>query len=459
MFRVWFVSLTVLILACSKDDFLDPALVKLRLSSDTLRFDTVFVTTGSTYRSFTLSNDFNKKMLLSSIRLGGGTNSPFKLNLNGQAGHRFDQVIIEAKDSLYGWIQVNIDPANNNLPFVVRDSVILEINGKSQTIQLEAWGRNAQFLRNARISQSQTWTREKPYVILGGLTIDANTTLTLEAGTRVYMHADAPLLVKGTLRCVGEADSVRRVYFQGDRLDEPYRDLPAAWPGIFFQPGSSNNLLRYTNVEQAYQAIVVEQGANASDPVLKLEQCQIDNAFDAGLIGINSYIIAENCLISNCGQNTVLIGGGRYQFIHCTLASYSNRYLDHTKPVLTVTNFYENTARAIQAQFTNCIFWGEGGLVEDEVLLAKNATAPYQVHFQNALWKMRSAVTLATSDRVINNQSPLFDSIPRNGTQYNFRLKAGSPALQGGTSTSLPVDLDGRPRAVGLPDLGCYEKQ
>lgn len=448
-----------LLIACTKDGFLDAPDASIRLSSDTLRFDTVFVTAGSTYRSFTLANDYDQKIRLNSVRLGGGTQSPFKLNFNGQAGSRFDNIVLEKKDSLYGWIQVNIDPSNNVLPFVLRDSILIEFNGKTQKIQLEAWGRNAHFLRNARITQSQTWPDDKPYVILGGLTIDPNVTLSLQAGVELFMHADAPILVKGNIQSLGQADSTQRIRIQGDRLDDPYRDLPAAWPGIFIQPGSTNNLFRYTIIRQAYQAIVAEQGANAPNLVLKLEQCEIDNAYDAGLIGLNTSIYAENCLISNCGQNAVLIGGGNYQFTHCTLASYANRYLDHQKPVLTLTNFNNTAANALQAQFRNCIFWGENGTVEDEVLLAKNASAAFQVNFKNVLWKMRSSVSLATTDQIINNQSPVFDSIQSSRNYYNFRLKAGSPAINAGMLTGLTVDLDGRPRAVGLPDLGCYEKQ
>lgn len=459
MIRWSTLCICLLLLGCTKDGFLEAPDVRIRLSADTLHFDTVFVTAGSTYQSFQLANDYPQKIQLRSVRLGGGSQSPFKLNVNGQAGSRFENIVIEKKDSLYGWVQVNIDPTNQSLPFIVRDSILIECNGQTQKIQLEAWGRNAHFLRNARISQSQTWPDDMPYVILEGLTIEANATLSLLPGVDLFMHADAPILVKGNLLAMGQADSSQRVRIQGDRLDEPYRQFPAAWPGIFIQPGSTNNLLRYTIIRQAHQAIVAEQGANTPNPVLKLEQCWIDNAYDAGLIGINSSIYAENCLISNCGQNAVLVGGGNYQFTHCTMASYANQFIDHQKPVLTITNFNGNSANTLQAQFRNCIFWGEHGTVDDEVLLSKSANAPYQVHFQNVLWKMRSAVTLATTNQLINNQSPLFDSIQISRNAYNFRLKSGSPAIDAGTPTGLTVDLDGRPRAVGLPDLGCFEKQ
>jgi hypothetical protein len=448
-----------MIAACTKDDFLNLPDARIRISADTIRFDTVFVTRGSTYRSFQLANDYNKPLLIRSIRLIGGTNSPFKLNLNGSAGTEFNNWIIPERDSVYGWVQVNIDPNNQTLPFVIRDSLLIEFNGRTQKIQLEAWGRNAHFLRNVQLTQSVTWSNDKPYVILDGLTIEPNATLTLSPGVELYMHANAPIVVKGSIRALGQADSSQRIRIQGDRLDEPYRDLPGAWPGIFIQPGSANNLFRYTLIRQAYQALVVEQGGNATVPTLQLEQCEIDNAYEAGLISVNSSIRAENCLISNCGQNTVLIGGGNYVFNHCTIASYANRYLTHQKPVLTVTNSAGNITNPLQAQFRNCIFWGEGGTVEDEVAIIRNGTSAFQVNFSHVLWKMRSTTLPATTDQIINNQPPLFESIEPGNNRYNFRLRTGSPALNAGTASSVLLDLDGKPRPVGQPDLGCFEKQ
>jgi len=97
---------------------------------------------------------------------------------------------------------------------------------------LEAWGQNAHFFRNKEITGSETWTNDLPYVILGSLIVDPNQILTIEKGCHIYVHADAPLIINGTIQVNGEADSADRVYFRGDRLDEPYKDFPASWPGI-----------------------------------------------------------------------------------------------------------------------------------------------------------------------------------------------------------------------------------
>jgi hypothetical protein len=53
----------------------------------------------------------------------------------------------------------------------------------------------------------------------------------------------------------------------------------------------------------------------------------------------------------------------------------------------------------------------------------------------------------------------LFDSVNNSKKYYDFHLQENSPAKDKGTVTVLTIDLDGKPRPVGGPDLGCYEKQ
>ena len=44
---------------------------------------------------------------------------------------------------------------------------------------------------------------------------------------------------------------------------------------------------------------------------------------------------------------------------------------------------------------------------------------------------------------------------------FDFRIfkNPAAPGINKGTTTSLLIDLDGKNRNVGIPDLGCYEKQ
>lgn len=453
------ISFVLLLFSCRKDSFITSPDAQVGLSADTLKYDTVFVTAGSTYRTLKIINENNQKLRLSSLKLMGGSASVYKMNVDGIPGTQFSNLEIEANDSLYVFVQVNVNPGAGNLPFIIRDSIQVSYNGKSRLVQLEAWGQNAHFFRDKVINANETWNNDMPYVILGSLLVNTNQTLTINKGCRIYIHADAPIVVDGTLNINGLKDTIDRVSFQGDRLDEPYKDFPASWPGIFFLDNAKDNVLNYAIIKNAYQAIGIQNPSVNANPKLTLNECVIDNAYDAGIIALNTSIRARNCLISNCGNNLALALGGDYQFTHCSVITIGNRYIDHKYPVLTLSNYANNASANLSALFRNCIFWGENGLVDDEVVVLKNGATTFNVNFDYNLWKVQSPPANITSNQVINNQAPLFDSINTTRNYYDFRLKNGSPAINKGINAGLATDLDGNPRAVGLPDLGCFEKQ
>lgn len=453
------IALLLLLNSCRKDSFITSPEARVGISRDTLQFDTVFVNAGSTFRTLIIKNENDQALRLSSLKLMGGNASAYKMNVDGTAGSQFSNIEIAANDSLFVFVQVNVNPTSANLPFVIRDSIQFDYNGKTRKVQLEAWGRNAHFYRDRVISSNETWNNDLPYVILGSLIVPDGKTLTINNGCRIYMHADAPLIVDGTLIVNGQKDTVNRVYFQGDRLDDPYKDYPASWPGIFFLSNAKDNVLNYAVIKNAYQAIGVQGPSSNSNPKLILNETVIDNAYDAGIIALNSSLRARNCLISNCGKNLYLVQGGNYQFTHCTVVTYANRFIEHKEPVLTLSNTASNVTNTLDAVFRNCIFWGENGLVTDEVLVQKAGTGTFNVNFDYNLWKVQTPPANSTITQAINGQTPQFDSVNTADNYYDFRLKAGSPAQNKGVNAGIITDLDGKPRPVGLPDLGCFEKQ
>lgn len=458
------ISLLILFYSCKKDSFITSADAQVSISAEEIKFDTVFTTTGSITQSFKIVNENDQKLRLSSIRLMGGSNSYFKINADGFTGPQVSNIEIEANDSVYVFVSVSINQSMSNIPFIIQDSVQVSYNGTIRQVNLEAWGQNAHFFRDKKITADETWSNDLPYVILGSLTVDASKKLTINKGCRIYVHADAPILVDGTLEINGEKDTVDRVYFQGDRLDEPYNDFPAGWPGIFFRSTSMDNVFNYALIKNAYQAFAVIDPSLNANPKLVLNECIIDNAYDAGIIAVNSSIRARNCLVSNCGKNVILAKGGDYQFTHCTVASFSNSYISHRDPVLFVSNYVlinnSPVTANLSALFRNCIFWGQDGTVEDEVVVAKSGNTIFNVNFDYNLWKVQNTPANITSTGIINNQPPVFDSINTTKRLYSFRLKDDSPAKNKATNAGIIIDLDGKPRPVGIaPDLGCYEKQ
>jgi hypothetical protein len=456
------ILLITMLISCRKDSFISSPDARVNFTIDTVKFDTVFVTAGSTYRNFRVLNENDQKLLLSSITLMGGNSSFFKLNVDGVPGHQFNDVEIAANDSLHLFVQVNIDPSAGTLPFVIRDSIRFSYNGNTRFVQLEAWGQNANFLRDHEVTAPETWNNNLPYVILGPLRVLANQTLTINQGCRIYLHSNAPVIVEGSLVINGLKDTADRVYFQGDRLDEPYNQFPASWPGIFFQPSSRDNVFHYAVIRNAYQAIGLTDPAPGGNPKLVMNECVIDNAYDAGIIALRSSIRARNCLISNCGNNLFLAGGGDYAFEHCTVATIGNRYISHSEPVLIVSNYIlqnnNPVAADLDAIFRNCIFWGTNGLVDDEVVVLRSGNTVFNVLFDHNAWKVQAAPSNITANQNIN-QDPQFDSLATFDNYYDFRLKPFSPIINKGTPSAVNIDLDGNPRPVGLPDPGCFEKQ
>jgi len=456
-----FFAVVVAFFGCTKTGFITTPDAFLRTSEDTLHFDTVFTTTGSTTQYLKIFNPNDQKLRLSNVQLMGGSSSPFRLNVDGTAGINFNDIEIDANDSIYAFATVTINPSSALLPFVVRDSIRITYNGNVRYIQLDAYGKNANFYRNRRVTTDTTWNNNLPFVILGGLTVDAGKTLTISKGVKVYVHADAPIIVDGTIKAIGTA--AERIEFQGDRLDEPYKDFPGAWPGILFRTSSKDNDLQFVNITKAYQGVIAQNYPSNSNPKLSLRECIFDNIYDVAVGGVNSTISARNCQITQAGYNVFLVGGD-YSFNHCTIATYGSSYLQHKNPVLVLSDISGTTPLPLTALFRNSIIYGEGGIVDDEVLVNKKTSAfPFNISFDNVLYKMKSAdpAAISFSGNKIKNQSPLFDSINNNKPYYSFRLKTGSPAIdKAGNSSVPPFDLDGKARTFGIaPDLGAYEKQ
>jgi hypothetical protein len=471
-----FILFIVLFSACKKETFITSKDALLSLSADTLHFDTVFTSIGSVTQSFKIKNDNNQKLKLSNVTLKGGSPSPFKINVDGTTGPDVRDIEVAANDSIYVFVSVSINPNLNNLPFIVADSIEVTFNGNKKYIQLQAWGQNANFLRNRKIVGNVTWTNNLPYVILGALQVDTTATLTIQEGCKIYLHANAPFLVDGTLKVNGGKFDSTRVYFKSDRLDFPYNEYPGSWPGIYFRSQSKDNVLQYAIFQNAFQGIVAEQPSVNANPKLILNECIIDNMYDAGILGIRSSINARNCLISNCGAakesngNITLGFGGNYNFIHCTAAGISNNYIAHIHPVLSLYNYITQNnvdyTADLTANFTNCIFWGDSLQDGNEVIAQKKGTNIFIATFNNCLWRVKTppppSILIAnfiTNIQGEGNDTIIFSAINREKRIFNFRLKDNSPAINKGTNTGIVYDLDGNPRAVGIPDLGCYEKQ
>ena len=139
----------VILFSCQKDDYADSDTEKINYTTDTLFFDTVFTTIGSSTRRFKIKNPNKKPIIISSLKIAGGNNSPFRINVDGVSAIDFNNIEIRAKDSIWVFAEVTIDPNAGNLPFIVKDSIVFSTNGNIQDVKLVAFGQNAIYHRPA----------------------------------------------------------------------------------------------------------------------------------------------------------------------------------------------------------------------------------------------------------------------------------------------------------------------
>lgn len=445
--------------SCKKESFIQSADAVISFSSDTLFFDTVFTAIGSVTATVKIMNENDQKLKLSSIRLAGGATSPFKININGMPSTEVTNEVLKANDSIYLFVQVYVNPDDRTQPFILEDSVEVQYNGRSKWIQLRAYGQNAIFLKDKVIERDTTWNNYLPIVITGLLRVDTGVSLKVEEGTRIYIHATAPVIVNGTLDATGTFSEP--VIFTGDRTDAEYKDLPASWPGIYFTASSKNNSLKNVILKNAYQGIIAEQMADDGNPKVILSQSRIENIYDAGILALNSSVFADNSLIANCGSNIAVMLGGQYSFVNCTIASFGSFYISHKDPVLQAVDYFERSGIVytsdLKMEFTNCILWGDNGTVGNEIFLEKKGNGLFNVLLDHSLYKAKDAISLANFVNSQLNEPPLFDSINASKNYYDFHISdLGSPAIKSGKNVPYLYDLEGKER-VNPPDMGCYE--
>lgn len=465
-----FLFFIIVLSACKKDPFFNPSDFALSFSTDTVYFDTVFTARGSATYSFKVYNNSRTPVTLSSVYLGKGTSSSFILNVDGTPGMSVSEVEIAGRDSLFIFAQVTIDPLNANSPLVVTDSVVFEVFGKKQHVQLVAWGQDAHYFRPqfnspglppysiiAGANENIRWVNDKPYVIYGYAVVDSAGSLTVDPGVRVHFHKNSGLWVykAGTLKVNGTKEEP--VTFQGDRLEADYREEPGQWDRILINDGSLDNEINYAIIKNGFigiQAEVLPPTAYLSN--LRINNTIIKNMSSAGIFTrFYDQVTGYNNLIYNCGEYAMAFTlGGKYSFTHTTIGNYWSASTRKT-PSLLLNNYNDFQVLPLEFTMSNSIIYGDQ---ENEFLTDISGTQVYKLN--NCLVKSAQSFSDATHyDQVIVNSDPQFE----NRQELDYRLKSASPAIDKGNpafTIGIQFDLDNKTRIVnGVPDLGAFEKQ
>lgn len=471
-----------------ENDYTSSPAVELKFSADTLSFDTVFTTIGSTTKILMVYNKENQAVKIDRIKLGGGVASYYRLNVDGDTSLVAKDIEIGAKDSLYIFVRLELDYNNQSNPLLVEDSIEFFFNNKSQKVLLQAFGQDAYYHKPSHylLSQNQSggydtiwfsmahenpetsgvivngndieWKSDKPHVVLGVCAVDSAYTLNLNANTKIHFQNSAEFWVykDATLKAEGEVS--QPIVFQGLRLDEYYRDIPGQWGCVRFMAGCKDNVLNNVVVKNATIGILVDTCVT-NNPTIEILNTKIENCSYIGLYSRGAVLDMKNSLVQNCGNYLLALSlGGSYQFVHCTFANYYN-YKTRTTPSLYFNDYYLDVNENIQyrpiekAEFYNCIVYGALSDTELEFdMIEQNFST---IRFDYCLLKHENTNQSTMFTNSIFNSEPMFIDAA-NG---DLHLQENSPCIGKGNGVwgyNLPYDIEGNLR-LDPPSIGAYE--
>lgn len=439
--------------SCKKKNLLGNG--SLNFSTDTLVFDTVFTTIGSTTKQFKIYNPSNDQIKIDEIQLMGGTSSPFRINVDGLSGIYQSNLKLEGKDSLFVFVDVKLKVNNAILPMVIEDSIRFRCNGVDQYVKLAVWGQDAYFHYNDL--NTGTWPNDKPHVIYGYAAVDSAQTLDIPAGTNIYLHKNAKLInYKGTLNINGALNN--EVTFQGDRLEADYDDVTGQYYGIYFQEARPSTI-NYAKIKNGTSGVhLYSKDPNTSGYTLTMTNTIIENSASYGVfIYSGAKVKAENCIISKSGYHALLVlEGGSFNFNHCHLLGYSNN--SNQTPAVGISNYYNNQSTQttnvgsiLEGKIYNSIIYGnlDNELAFDTLVIG-GVTLSFDL--KNCLIKQETPGTASYFQNILWNTNPGFI----NTAIGNYKFSTSSPLNAAGIFTSVNMDILGIGRN-NPPDIGAYE--
>ena len=474
--------ITIFLLAgysCKKNSTINPdSNLKLEFSADTVLFDTVFTSLGSATHELRIYNTHSDDLKISSIRLIGGDNSPFRFNLDGESATEIYDKIIPANDSLFSFLRVTINPNDLNTPFIVEDELEFITNGNTQTIKLLAWGQNANYIVADKVVniggtpypyhivadslQTTVWTSDRPYVIYGYALINSYGTLKIEKGTQVYCHQGSGILSWSDGQLIIDGTSEEPVIVQGDRLESYYNHTPGQWEQILMMDGraGADHRISHAIIRNGTIGLNCQSVLKATECALRIDNTIVENQSGYGLFSILYAVDAKNFVIANCGFANFWAFGGDYRFVHGTIANYwnANEHNKNENAVL-VTNYAldgnnEPFYYPFNMEMDNCIIYGKQ---KDEFKGVFGPDADSSYVFDHCLLRSEKYNGNMEGFRhCLFNLDPMFvdpilpdchiDSIS------SPVIGIGNPLF----GNEMPYDLDGVSR-VGTPDLGAYQ--
>ncbi|KAB1066042.1 hypothetical protein [Salibacter halophilus] len=491
-----FISIAILASwGCRKDTLDTSNDAVLQFSTDSVYFDTVFTEIGSATQRFMIYNPQSDPVKISNVQLENGSDSQFRFNVDGYPGSKARDITIQGKDSAFVFVEVTVDPTNQNAPLLVYDNLLFTTNGNIQNVTLTAYGQDAYYYRATQfiqgfpplsfvseyddyfpIAQNITLPNDKPHVVFGYLVIDSLINLEVQPGTKIHFYDGAGLWAyRGSnLKVNGMPDD--EVVFDGFRSDEFYGELPGQWDRIILNESPSDHEFHHAEIKDAFIGISAEYFFLDTDPQiptnkLVLENTKIDNCNGLGLFSRFYNIEAKNCLFTNTRNQVVAAqGGGNIDFTHCTVGNYWG-YETRQEPSMFLSNALvlgdgnggEVTfVSDFNFTFQNSILYGSS---EEELTIdtTHQNDGVFNINFDHSIIRAKDI----TEDKpeyftecLINPDNGYVNPVFNIGEDDEFftlydssvAVNYGDPSVTG----IPPNDLAGNPRD-NSPDAGCYE--
>jgi len=450
-------AVSVFIFGCTEPGITTNADDKLSFSLDTLMFDTIFTTFGSTTEYFTVINPHNKSLEISTIELVGGNASKYRMNVDGVSGVTATDVLVLPKDSIYVFVEVTVDPTEEDLPFVVEDSIRFNVNGNVQQVKLLTYGQNAHFFNEDTLSTT-VWNDDRPYVNFNYIVVDTLETLTINEGVNVHLHNGASIVVKGNLNVYGSPDSL--VTFSGTRLEQGFAEVAGQWGTIFVQR-LAQVTFEYAEIKNSVWGIRagldllmdITEYTFENRPVCNFKNTKIKNTLGPNLVGLLAEVKADNCQFYQTETPIQFGFGGLYELNHCNILGTGT---DDAALFMGSFAIVDEIAYAAEmlAAYNNCIIYGNGDqeLQFDYTAATEEA---FNYTFNNCLIKT-DTLDDVNMINCIYNENPGFV----NFSNEEFQLEETSILINKGILIPEIInDFENNMRNDGSPDIGAFEFQ
>lgn len=458
--------LSVLFSSCNDEEqFTTASGCVLRFSQDTIRFDTVFTGVTSPTERFQVYNKNDKGLRIAQVKLESGGTSGFMMNVDGQNGSTVDDVQVLKNDSIFVFVKINAPASTSMEPTKITDAIIFTLeSGVQQKVLLEASGQNIQLLRGEVLKSDRTFTPDElPCVIYDSLVVAENATMRVAAGTTLYFHNGADLIVHGKLEVEGMQGNP--VTLRGDRIDWmfdylPYDRLDNQWGGIVLSSKCKGCTLNHADIHSGNFGLLCDE----IEGNVSITNTIIHNVGGYGLYLKKCNALVANTQISNTKDDCVSIYGGKSEFIHCTLAQF---YLmdGERGHALSVSNILNKKKCLVEAaNFYNCFITG---YADNEVYTTSGDSCDYplNLNFYNCVLLTDIEDETFFHDCIEESKDSTtyketnFKTFDTYAYYYDFRLDTLSIARGKGSTTYsvlYPTDRYGTERATS-PDAGCYQ--